>query len=162
MINKDDDLKDRHNLILMTLAIGVMSSSCVKPPAQNANAESAKPAVQNANSQAPAPPLYVQQTSPGDLDRAGLSAANALASAQQRKWQDTVTNLKQTASHLDKALSPGRNERERVQRVEMEINDARQLINEAIKSAERGSSETTAQVQRIQSAIGAIKTKIAL
>jgi len=145
----------------MTLAIALMSSSCVKPPAQNANAESAKSAAQNANSQA-AIPLYAQDTARGDLDRAGLSAASALASAQQRKWQDTVTNLKQTASHLDKALSAGRNERERVQRVELEINDARRLIDEAIKSAERSSSETTAQVQRVQSAIGAIKTKIAL
>lgn len=161
-MNKDDDLKFRLNLILITLAIALMSSSCVKPPAQNANAESAKPAAQNANPQPPPQPLYVQETSPGDLDRAGLSAANALASAQQRKWQDTVTNLKQTASHLDKAISPGRAERERVQRVEMEFNDAKQLINEAIKSAERGSSETTAHVQRIQTAIGAIKTKIAL
>ncbi|HXU08719.1 MAG TPA: hypothetical protein VN743_06950 [Blastocatellia bacterium] len=154
-------MKDRPKLILMTLAIALMSSSCVKPPAQNANAESAKSAAQNANSQA-AIPLYAQDTARGDLDRAGLSAASALASAQQRKWQDTVTNLKQTASHLDKALSAGRNERERVQRVELEINDARRLIDEAIKSAERSSSETTAQVQRVQSAIGAIKTKIAL
>jgi len=154
-------LKDKLNLTLITLAIAVMSSSCVKPPAQNANAESARPAAQNANSQAPAP-LYVQETSPGDLDRAGLSAANALASAQQRKWQDTVTNLKQTASHLDKAVSAGRAERERVQRVELEFNDAKRLIDEAIKSAEKGSSETTAQVHRIQSAIGAIKTKISL
>jgi len=155
-------LKDKLNLTLITLAIAVMSLSCVKPPAQNANAESARPAVQNANSPAPARPLYVQETSPGDLDRAGLSAASALASAQQRKWQDTVTNLKQTASHLDKAVSAGRAERERVQRVELEFNDAKRLIDEAIKSAERGNSETTAQVQRIQSAIGAIKTKISL
>jgi hypothetical protein len=44
----------------------------------------------------------------------------------------------------------------------MEFNDAKRLIDEAIKSAERSSSETTAQVQRVQSAIGAIKTKIAL
>jgi len=153
-------LKHRLNVTLMTLAITLISSSCVKPPAQNANAESAKAAAQNANSQAA--PLYAQDTARGDLDRAGLSAASALASAQQRKWQDTVTHLKQTASHLDKALSPGRNERERVQRVEMEFNDAKRLIDEAIKSAEKGSSETTAQVQRIQSAIGAIKTKIAL
>lgn len=150
-------MKDKLTLILMTLAIALMSSSCVKPPAQNSNAESAKP---NANSQSAAP-LYVQDTSRGDLDRAGLSAAGALASAQQRKWQDTVTNLRQTASHLDKALSAGRNERERVQRVEMEFNDAKRLIDEAIKSAERSSPETTAQVQRIQSAIGAIRTKIA-
>ena len=154
-------MKEKLNLILMTAAIALMSSSCVKPPAPNANAESAKPAGQNANSQAAAP-LYVQETSPGDLDRAGLSAASALASAQQRKWQDTVTNLKQTASHIDKAVSAGRAERERIQRVELEFNDAKRLIDEAIKSAERGSSETTAQVQRIQSAIGAIKTKIAL
>lgn len=154
-------MKEKLNLILMTLAIAVMSSSCVKPPAQNANVESAKSAAQNANSQAAAP-LYVQETSPGDLDRAGLSVASALASAQQRKWQDTVTNLKQAASHLDKALSAGRNERERVQRVEIEFNDAKQLIDEAIKSAGKGSSETTAKVQRVQSAIGAIKTKIAL
>jgi len=145
----------------MTVAIALMSSSCVKPPAPNANAESARSAAQNANSQAAAP-LYVQETSPGDLDRAGLSAASALASAQQRKWQDTVTNLKQTASHIDKALSAGRAERERIQRVELEFNDAKRLIDEAIKSAERGSSETTAQVQRIKSAIGAIKTKISL
>lgn len=155
-------MKDRLNLILMTVAITLMSSSCVKPPAQNANTESAKPAAQNANAQAPPPPLYVQETSPGDLDRADLSAASALASAQQRKWQETVTNLSQTASHLDKALSAGRPERERVQRVEMEFNYARRLIDEAIKSAESRSSETTARVQRIQSAIGAIRTKLAL
>ena len=155
-------MKNRTNLIVLTLAAVLISASCVKPPDKNATSESAKPGAQNANSPAPAAPLYVQETSPGDLDRAGLSAANALASAQQRKWQDTVTNLKQTASHLDKALSPGRDERERVQRVELEVNDAKRLIDEAIKSAEKGSSETTAQVLRIQSAIGAIKTKISL
>ena len=148
-------MKNRTNLIVLTLAAVLISASCVKPP-------DPKPSAQNANSQSPARPLYVQETSPGDLDRAGLSAANALASAQQRRWQDTVTNLKQTASHLDKALSPGRDERERVQRVELEFNDAKRLIDEAIKSAEKGSSETTAQVQRVQSAIGAIKTKISL
>lgn len=155
-------MKDKLNLILGTLAISLISSSCVKPPAQNANAQTAQPAAQNANSQAPPPPLYVQETSAGDLDRADLSAASALTSAQQRKWQDTVTNLTQTASHLDKALSAGRAERERVQRLEMEFNYVKRLVDEAIKSAERSSSETTAQVQRIQSAIGAIKTKIAL
>ena len=155
-------MKHKLNLILVILTIAVMSSSCVRPPEKNANAGSAKPAAQNANSEAPAPPLYVQETSPGDLDRAGLSAANAVASVQQRKWQDTVANLKQTASHLDKAISAGRPERERVQRVESEFNEAKKLIDEAIKSAERGSSETTAQVQRVQAAIGAIKTKIAL
>jgi hypothetical protein len=154
-------LKDKLNLILMTLAIALMSSSCVKPPVQNANVESARPAAQNANSQASVP-LYAQDNALGDLDRAGLSAASALASAQQRKWQDTVTNLRQTASHIDKALSGERPGRERVQRVEIELNYAKRLIDEAIKSAERGHSETTPLVERVETAIGAIKTKIAL
>jgi hypothetical protein len=155
-------LKDKQNLIVMTLVVVLVSSSCVNPPDKNAASERAKPAAQNANSQAVPPPLYVQETAGGDLDRAGLSAASALASAQQHNWQDTASNLRQTASHLDKALSAGRAERERIQRVELEVNDAKRLIDEAIKSAERRSSDTTAQVQRIQSAIGAIKTKLAL
>ena len=94
------------------------------------------------------------------IDDATLAITGAFQLAQKSQWQDTARNLQGAKVRIEAALKELPDDK-RMLLERQQLEDVRDRIDRAIKSAENGDKDTTAQVQYLQTAIFGIKVQYA-
>lgn len=150
-------MRIHHTLVVLILGlIAFCSSGCSK----GGESGSVPSGAQNANGESDLRPLYVQESARGDIERARLAVERALDNARHNKIPQAIESLNAAAQDIAKTTTTGRPDQSAAVRFQTQIDEIKGFIDAALNSARSGSADTTARIEVILTAIGALKTQM--